>query len=155
MKVEIISGSSRQESLTHRIALHLEKLLQEISTHEVHIIDVRENFLPPLQKVFNAPKESPKELRPLAQSMFEADAYILVSPEYNGSYPASLKNLLDHFPKQQHKTFGIVTASPGPLGGIRAALQLQQLVFALFGIGSPFMLITPGDDKKFDALVNL
>ncbi len=51
--------------------------------------------------------------------------------------------------------FGIVTASPGPMGGIRAAMQLQQFVFALFGIGSPYMLVTPQVDKKFDAEGNL
>ncbi|HVG41079.1 MAG TPA: hypothetical protein VM888_05655, partial [Chitinophagaceae bacterium] len=50
---------------------------------------------------------------------------------------------------------GIATASPGGLGGIRAAMQLQQLIYALFGIGSPFMLVTPGIDKKFDEEGNL
>jgi NAD(P)H-dependent FMN reductase len=87
--------------------------------------------------------------------MFEADAFILVTPEYNGSYSPAMKNMLDHFPKQHHKTFGLVTASPGAMGGMRAAMQLQQLVFALFGIGSPYMLVVPGVDKKFDVEGNL
>ena len=87
--------------------------------------------------------------------MFEADAFIMVTPEYNGSYTPALKNLFDHFPKQSRKPFGIVTASPGALGGVRAALQLQTLVYALFGVGSPHMLITPLIDKKFDEHGNL
>ena len=87
--------------------------------------------------------------------MFNADAFILVSPEYNGSYSACMKNLIDHFPKQHHKVFAIATASPGGLGGIRAAMQLQQYIFALFGIGSPYMLVTPQVEKKFDADGNL
>jgi NAD(P)H-dependent FMN reductase len=87
--------------------------------------------------------------------MFEADAFILVTPEYNGSYSPAMKNMLDHFPKQHHKAFGIVTASPGAMGGMRAAMQLQQLVFAFFGIGSPYMLVVPGVDKKFDIEGNL
>jgi NAD(P)H-dependent FMN reductase len=61
-----------------------------------------------------------------------------------------MKNLLDHFPKQHHKPFGIVTASPGVMGGIRASQQLLQLVPALFGIASPYLLIVPQVDKKFD-----
>ncbi|HEX8334802.1 MAG TPA: NAD(P)H-dependent oxidoreductase [Segetibacter sp.] len=81
--------------------------------------------------------------------MFEADAFILLSPEYNGGYSPAMKNLLDHFPKQNHKVFGIVTASPGAMGGIRAALALQHLVYGLFGIGSPHMLIVPEVDRKF------
>ena len=87
--------------------------------------------------------------------MFAADAFILVSPEYNGSYSPAMKNLVDHFPKQHHKPFAIVTASPGPMGGIRAAQQMQLLVGALFGIASPYMLIVPAVDKKFDVKGNL
>jgi hypothetical protein len=54
-----------------------------------------------------------------------------------------------------HKAFGIATASTGVMGGIRASQQLQLLINALFGIGSPFMLITPTVEKKFDAAGNL
>ncbi len=43
--------------------------------------------------------------------MFAANAFIIVTPEYNGSYTPAMKNLFDHFPKQIHKPFGIVTAS--------------------------------------------
>lgn len=43
-----------------------------------------------------------------------------------------------------------MTASPGPMGGIRAAMQVQLLVNALFGIASPYMLIVPAIDKKFN-----
>ena len=78
-----------------------------------------------------------------------------VTPEYNGSYTPSMKNLFDHFPKQFHKTFGIVTASTGVMGGMRASQQLQLLTLALFGIPSPYMLITPQVDKKFDPAGNL
>ncbi|MEI2757688.1 MAG: hypothetical protein V9F46_14685 [Chitinophagaceae bacterium] len=60
-----------------------------------------------------------------------------------------MKNLLDHFPKQYHKPFGIVTASPGAMGGMRAAQQMLLLRPALFGIASPYMLVVPGVDKKF------
>jgi len=86
----------------------------------------------------------------LTKRVFEADAYILVTPEYNGSYSPALKNLLDHFPKQHHKVFGLVTASPGAFGGVRATQQLLLLVPGLFGIASPYLLIVPGVDKKFD-----
>jgi NAD(P)H-dependent FMN reductase len=66
-----------------------------------------------------------------------------------------MKNMLDHFPKQHHKVFGIVTASPGAMGGMRASQQMLLLVPALFGIASPYMLIVPQVDKKFDEEGNL
>ncbi|MFL5773570.1 MAG: NADPH-dependent FMN reductase [Flavisolibacter sp.] len=155
MKIAIISGSPRGNSMTVRVALHLKMEIEKISDHEIDIIDLRDVETPQLQTVFTTVDAAPEELRNVAEQMFRAQAYILVTPEYNGSYSAALKNLLDHFPKQHHKVFGIVTASPGALGGIRAAMQLQELIFALFGIGSPYMLVTPQVDKKFDTEGNL
>jgi NAD(P)H-dependent FMN reductase len=155
MRIEIISGSPRGNSITNRVALHLKKCIQERTDHEVNIIDVRENELPLLQAVFTSVESTPDPYKEVAERMLNANAFILVTPEYNGSYSAALKNLLDHFPKQHHKVFAIVTASPGMLGGVRAALQLQELIYALFGIGSPYMLVTPQVDKKFDEEGNL
>lgn len=151
MRIEIISGSPRQVSTTARLALHLKRTLTERTDHEVDIIDVRENTLSLLQKVFTGVDDAPEPHKQLAGRMFAADAFIIVTPEYNGSYSAAMQNLFDHFPKQHHKPFGLVTASPGALGGIRAAMQLQQFVMALFGIPSPYMLVTPQVEKKFDA----
>jgi len=155
MRIEIISGRPRQNSVTHRVALHLQKQLQEKTEHHVDIIHLKDWNLPAVQSVFVSVDYTPEEFKPLAKRMFAADAFILVSPEYNGSYSPAMKNLVDHFPKQHHKPFGIVTASPGPLGGIRASQQMQLLVNALFGIASPYLLIVGGVDKKFDVEGNL
>ena len=149
MKIEIISGSPRVASVTRRMAIHLKKWLLQNSTHEVDIIDMKDWNVPAVQSVWVSPDKTPVEFQPLAERIINADAYILVTPEYNGSYSPAMKNLLDHFPKRHHKPFGIVTASPGAMGGIRASQQLLQLVPALFGIASPYMLITPAVDKKF------
>ena len=155
MRIEIISGSPRPNSVTHRVSLHLQNLLQRNTGHEVGIINLKDWNLPVLQSVFVSVEHTPDEFKALARRMFAADAFILVSPEYNGSYSPAMKNLLDHFPKQYHKPFGIVTASPGPLGGIRASQQMQLLVNALFGVASPYLLIVGSVDKKFDADGNL
>jgi NAD(P)H-dependent FMN reductase len=149
MKIEIISGSPRTNSVTHRVSIYLKNWLKQNSEHEVDIIDMKDWNIPAVQSVWVTPEKAPIEFKPLAERVFNADAFILVSPEYNGSYSPAMKNLLDHFPKQHHKPFGIVTASPGAMGGIRAAQQLQLLVPALFGVASPYMLIVPAVDKKF------
>ena len=156
MNIEIVSGSPRLNSVTHRVVLYLKKHLSETTEHNVDVIDVRDWEINVLQQeIYRSAETAPVEFKPLAKRIFEADAYILVTPEYNGSYTPALKALFDHFPKRSRKPFGIVTASPGALGGMRAALQLQTLVYALFGIGSPHMLITPLVDKKFDENGNL
>ena len=149
MKIEILSGSPRINSVTRRVAIHIKNWLAQNSSHEVDIIDMQDWSVPPVQSVWVTPEKAPEELQPLAKRIVAADAFILVTPEYNGSYSPALKNLLDHFPKQHHKPFGIVTASPGAMGGIRAAQQLLLLVPALFGVASPYLLIVPAVDKKF------
>lgn len=155
MNIEIISGSPRENSATHRVALFLKQFLNAQTNHTIDVIDVREWELPMLQSVFVSVDATPAEFKPLSKRMFEANAFLLVSPEYNGSYTPALKNLLDHYPKQSRKAFGIVTASPGMMGGIRAAQQMQLLINALFGIASPHMLLVGGVDKKFDIEGNL
>ncbi|BAV09373.1 NAD(P)H-dependent FMN reductase [Filimonas lacunae] len=151
MNIEIIAGSPRQGSVTYRVALFLQHLLQHTTNYNVQIIDVREWEFPLMQQeVFSASDQGPAALQPLIKRVFAANAFIIITPEYNGSYTPAVKVLFDHFPKQHHKAFGIVTASTGTLGGIRASQQLQLLINALFGIGSPYMLVTPFVDKKFD-----
>ena len=150
MNIEIVSGSGRTDSVTFRLALHLQKALKEKTKHNVNILDVREARFPDLEEgVFSSVERTPDALKPVAERMFSADAFIIVTPEYNGSYTPMLKNLFDHFPKQVHKPFGIVSGSPGGLGGVRACLALQLLILALFGIPSPYMLVTPQVNQKF------
>src|SRR5687768_11333580 len=150
MRIEIIAGSAREGSLTKRVAMFLHSWINRNTAHETGMIDMHEwKELPPVQSVWTSVDKAPADYRELASRMMNAEAYILVSPEYNGSYSPALKNLLDHFPKRQHKPFAIATASPGAMGGMRAAQQLLLLVPALFGIVSPYLLIVPGVDKKF------
>jgi NAD(P)H-dependent FMN reductase len=155
MRIEIISGSPRINSVTRRVALNLKKWLDINTDHETGIIDMKDWNLPPVQSVFVSVDRTPDEFKLLAERIFNTDAFILATPEYNGSYSPAMKNLLDHFPKQHHKPFGIVTASPGAFGGIRASQQLLQLIPSLFGIVSPYLLIVPTVDKKFDEQGNL
>lgn len=150
MKIEIISGSPREASITYRLALHLLNVLESKKDVEVGLIDVREYNLPFVQTVWTTQDKVPTEFKELGDRVFAADAFILVSPEYNGGYSPALKNLLDHFPKQAHKTFGIATGTEGALGAMRSAQQLIQMVAAFFGILSPYLLLTPHADKKFN-----
>jgi NAD(P)H-dependent FMN reductase len=156
MNIEIVSGSPRAASVTHRLVLFLEKYLKNKTEYNIGVIDVRDWQLPLLQQeVYSNAGKAPSILQPLAKRIFEANAFILVTPEYNGSYTPALKNIFDHFPKQAHKAFGIVTASTGAFGGMRATQQMQLLINALYGIASPVMLVTPHVDKKFDGEGNL
>ena len=118
MEIQIISGSARAHSVTKRVAIHLYNKLTAGTAFDIGLIDMHAAHMPPVENVWNRPESAPAQMGDLARRVFDADAFILVSPEYNGSFSPALKNFLDHFPKQERKAFGIVTASPGSLGGI-------------------------------------
>jgi NAD(P)H-dependent FMN reductase len=155
MNIEIIAGSPRSVSVTVRVAVFLEHLLRQETKHTVNVLDMRSFPLPFVQSVWGEPEQVPTEWKMLGERMFAADSFLVVSPEYNGGYSPAIKNLFDHFPKQARKAFGIVTASPGMQGGMRAAQQLFLMTTALWGIPSPQLLIVPEVDKKFDEQGNL
>lgn len=150
MRIEIISGSPREASITRRVAVFLQNHLQKHTTHQIGLIDARQWVLPPLQDIFNSVEDTPEAFRPLSEKIFNANAFVLVTPEYNGSYTPALKNILDYYPKQSHKAFGIVTASNGMSGGLRATQQMQLLINAIFGIACPQMLVVGQVEKRFN-----
>ncbi len=152
MKITIVSGSPRQASVTIRIARFFENYLREkYPEHIYSLLSLNHHPLAFVESVWSTAKDLPENRQELGELIFGADAFILVSPEYNGSYSVAMKNLFDHFPKQAKKVFGIVTASDGALGGMRAAQQMQNMICGLFGIPCPNMLIVPQVTKKFDA----
>ncbi|MCW5906432.1 MAG: NAD(P)H-dependent oxidoreductase [Chitinophagales bacterium] len=152
MNITIVSSSPRQQSVTVRVAKFLQQYLSEkYPQHQYTILKLSEHPLPFVEDVWSTPAHAPEQYRNLASLVFATDAFVIVTPEYNGGYSVAMKNLFDHFPKQTHKTFGIVTASDGALGGMRAAQQMQNMICGLFGIPCPNMLIVPAMTKKFDA----
>lgn len=155
MNIEVIAGSPRVPSLNKRVALNVYHYLKSHSHHNIGFLAMNEVQMPFVQQVWNRADKAPEELRPIAERMLAADAFVVCTPEYNGAYSPAMKNLFDHFPKQNKKAFGIVTTSDGVMGGIRASQQMLQLVPALFGIASPTLLIVPQADKKFDEEGNL
>ncbi|WP_211115643.1 NADPH-dependent FMN reductase [Arenibaculum pallidiluteum] len=98
----------------------------------------------------------PPVVEALRTRMRAADALLLVSPEYNRSVPAILKNAIDWASRAPDQPFdgkpvAIMTASPGALGGIMANHHLRQILVFLNGqtVSGPEVAI--GDAKaKFD-----
>lgn len=149
MNIEIIAGSPRVPSLNARAAQYLLHYLRDNCPHQIGLIAVNQLHLPFVQEVWTSPEKAPEAFSDLARRMFQADAFIICSPEYNGGYSPAMKNLFDHFPKQAKKAFGLCTTSDGAMGGMRAAQQLLQLVPALFGVASPNLLIVPKANEVF------
>ena len=78
-------------------------------------------------------KSLPPKAQALKDLIVEADCYIVVSPEYNHCAPPALASLMGHFGGSCYscKPSAIVTYSPGPWGGMRAAMSIQIMCHEL------------------------
>ncbi|MEV6796695.1 NAD(P)H-dependent oxidoreductase [Streptomyces sp. NPDC051320] len=94
----------------------------------VQVIDLAETDLP--TALSHEPSPEVREVLGRVSPRLEAaDAFVVLTPEYNHSFPASLKSLIDwHFTQWQAKPVGFVSYG-GMSGGLRAVEQLRQ-VFA-------------------------
>jgi NAD(P)H-dependent FMN reductase len=133
LNIAILFGSYRRDRLGIRAARYLEWKLAERG-HVVHLVDARDVGLPVLDRMYKEyPKgTAPPEMERLAAMFRAADAFVLVSGEYNHSLQPGLTNLLDHFLEEYFwRPSAIVSYSEGRFGGARAAVQLREMVAEL------------------------
>src|SRR5437764_4962225 len=121
--------------------------------HEVALVDPMEERLPLLDRMYKeyAPGEAPEVLERLASRLKAADAFLIVSGEYNHSIPPALSNLLDHFLEEYFwRPSAIVCYSAGAFGGVRAAMQLRAMLCELGTPSIPSLLPVPRVQEVFD-----
>jgi NAD(P)H-dependent FMN reductase len=81
----------------------------------------------------------------------QADAIVIVTPEYSGGYPGVLKNALDYLKDEyRRKPFGIITVSAVETGGILCLVALRQVILHLGGVPIPGSLLFPRVQESFD-----
>lgn len=152
LKFVAFYGSVRSERQGIRAARFITRQI-EARGHEVALIDPLEVQLPLLDRMYKEyPKgEAPAVLERLASLHRAADAFVVVSGEYNHGIPPALKNLLDHFLEEYFfRPSGIVSYSAGSFGGVRAAMALRM---TLGEIGMPSIsaiMPVPQVQKQFD-----
>lgn len=82
----------------------------------------------------------------------DADAYVIVSAEYNHNVPPALTNLLDAFPcsAYSYKPSGLVCYSMGQFGGMRAAMALRAITGELGCLSVSNIFGIPTVQNAFD-----
>jgi chromate reductase len=134
--IVVIVGSIRKESFTLKIANALAKMAPasiKLDVTTLHGISF-----------FNQDLEAtpPADWLAFREKLQKSNGVLFVTPEYNRSIPGVLKNAIDVGSRPYGKSSflgkptGIVSNSPGPLGGVSAAKHLQNI---LPGISGPIM----------------
>ena len=143
MKTLIFAGSTRENSFNRRLA-HAAAALATRAGAEVTLLELSTLDIP----LYNADLEArgtPPDVLHLKEIMDAHPAWIICSPEYNGSYTGLLKNTIDwaSSPVKSHplwansskpfsgKVVGLMSASNGGLGGLRSLGHLNPLLLNL------------------------
>jgi chromate reductase len=131
-----IAGSLRKESFSLKIANALARLapaslkLDVMTPHEISFFNQDLEAAPPADWIA------------FREKLQKSNGVLFVTPEYNRSIPGALKNVIDVGSRPYGKSSflgkptGIISNSPGPLGGVSAAKHLQNI---LPGISGPIM----------------
>lgn len=133
LKLAVIVGSNREGRFGPVIADWFVSCAAGRTDFTVELIDLADTDLPTALS-FNPAAPVRDQLAKITHRLAEADAFVVVTPEYNHSYPASLKTLIDwHFGEWQAKPVGFVSYG-GVSGGLRAVEHLRQVFGELHAV---------------------
>ncbi len=158
LKAAVISASVRDGRLSHRVSLCLQQRLQAVYA-SVDMLDLREYRFPLLSERYAyLLKQQPAPeaglmtaLADFQRRLLAADHVYIVSPVYNTSFPAALKNIVDaYYTEWQGKKVGVCTVSSGMVPGISSLQQLQTLMMAMGATVAPGLFTITQVDKDFD-----
>jgi len=146
LSIPVILGTTRKGRMSAHAARFVFGQLQKREGITSELIDIGELNLP-----IDDAGEAVKDPR-FSAAMERADAIVIVSPEYNHSFPGLLKHVLDSCLKEYiHKAAGIVGVSAGVFGGARTIEHFQPVLREL-GLVSIFWDVNFGTvEKVFDS----
>jgi NAD(P)H-dependent FMN reductase len=145
LSIPVILGTTRKGRMSRHAAQFIWEHVRKREDVITELIDIAELRLP-----VDDAGEAIKDPR-FSEAMERADALIIVSPEYNHSFPGLLKHVLDSCLKEYiHKPAGIVGVSAGIFGGARVIEHFQPVLREL-GLVSIFWDVNFGSiHKVFD-----
>src|SRR3982751_4526891 len=147
-----IVGSIRKESFSLKIANALAKLAPSSLKLDVTTLGGISFFNQDLEA------NPPADWLAFREKIQKSDGVLFVTPEYNRAIPGVLKNAIDVASRPYGKSsflgkpIGIVSNSPGPLGGVNAAKSLQNILPGITGpiLGQPETYLTMVGDAFND-----
>jgi chromate reductase len=159
-KILAFAGSLRQESLNKKVV----KIAAEgarAAGAEVTVVDLRD-FDMPIYDVDRHEKEGfPPGAVKFQDLMLEHTGLLICSPEYNGSMPGGMKNIIDWVSRKRDpeqkmyaafegKVAGIMSASPGSFGGLRCLAHLRGVLTIATVHVIPLEIAVTFAEQKFD-----
>jgi NAD(P)H-dependent FMN reductase len=123
-RIAVIIGSTREGRVGEAIGNWFVERAKQRDDVELDVVDLVEFDFPS-----RYPEEVTTEMRRFTTAIGRADGFVVVTPEYNRSFPASLKQAIDYAYDEWHaKPVGFVSYGCGSSG--RYAIDQLRMVFA-------------------------
>lgn len=151
MKLTIISGTNRRDSRTLLVAKHVAGLYGAVDGVDVTLVDLQD--LPPGLLDPDAYANKPEALTPMVDAVLHADGLVIVTPEYNGSFPGALKLFIDMLPFPQafdKRPVAFIGIAAGYWGGLRPVEHLQQVFGYRNALQYPERVFCPSAHNSID-----
>ncbi|GHA40115.1 FMN reductase [Streptomyces spiroverticillatus] len=133
LRLAVIVGSNREGRFAPVIRDWFLARAEGFGGFEVDVVDVAEADLPTALS-FRPDEQVKAELAKVTHKLAGADAFVVLTPEYNHSYPAGLKSLIDWHGSEWHaKPIGFVSYG-GLSGGLRSVEHLRQVFAELHAV---------------------
>ena len=159
-KILVLAGSARLDSIHRKLARQTVEALRDAGV-EATLADLRDFPMPIYDGDLEAGQGLPTAAKALKELARRHDGFAIASPEYNGSFPALLKNALDWISRPEPgerplevfrgKVAAILSASPGPGGGQRVLRHLRELLEMMSVTVIPEQLSLARANAAFDA----
>jgi NAD(P)H-dependent FMN reductase len=150
IRIAIIIGSNREGRYAPTIA---KWFVNEVRKHDglmLDIIDLAEISLPAI-----LPLKNDSATAAYAERIGAADAFVMITPEYNHSYPASLKQAIDLANAEWHAKPVAFVSYGGMSGGIRAVEHLRTVISEVHGMTIRNTISLHNVWRQFDSNGNL
>lgn len=147
LKLVILVGSTREGRFGDKVGAWFAAQAANHSAFTIDLIDVAETVLPSVH-----PAKPTPPIENLVARLNEADAFVIVTPEYNHSYPGHLKHAIDQGNSEWHaKPVGFVSYG-GTSGGLRAVEHLRHVFAELHAVSVRDVVSFHGVWNQFDEL---
>ena len=157
-RILVFAGSARDASLNKKLARVAAKVVNE-QGGEATYIDLRDYPMPIYEGDLEEREGMPEAARRLRELFVSHPAFLIVSPENNGSIPSLLKNAIDWLSRDtdgksglepyRGKIVALMAASPGAFGGVMVLGHLRQSLTKLFAHVIPEQFPLPKADQAF------
>lgn len=150
-KIAIISSSIRKGRQSHRVALWFRHYIEKHNIAVASLVDLADYRFPVFEERLKYQEDPLPEAVKLAGEVGSADGVIIVTPEYNGGYPASLKNVVDLLVDEWYqKPVALCAVSDGSFGGTQVITSLQFSLWKLGALTVPARFHVPRVQDAFD-----